>query len=244
MSAATVATVPARGTIPGPVSRVARLHLVAWPVAMLWPWGILGLSFAMNLLIWGTVSQADEGWTGGLMSIYVVQFIGYVQTYTRGFPFALGMSVTRRAYYAGTWLYAALEAVAFSTVLLALKLVEDATGGWGVSLEFFGVPPVGQDDALLQWLVYVVPFLFGAALGACWGLVMERWGYNGLLTIMAGIIVVLGVAVVVVSRGGWWQELGHWFADQSTAAMLAAWPLVPIAVLAVIGYAVIRRATP
>ena len=53
MSAATVAAVPARGTIPGPVIRVARLHLVAWPAAMLWPWGILGLSFAVNLLIWG-----------------------------------------------------------------------------------------------------------------------------------------------------------------------------------------------
>ena len=177
------------------------------------------------------------------MSIYVVQYIGYLQLFTRGFPFALGMSVTRRAYYLGTWLFAVVEAAVFGTVLLALRQVEVATDGWGMSLAYFGVDALRSDNPALQWLAYVVPFLLVASLGGCLGLVMMRWSYNGLLTVVAGLIVAAGLTVIVVTRQDWWGAIGDWFADQSAAALFAGWPL-PVAVgFALLGFATIRRAT-
>ena len=245
----TAATTTTAGSVPlprgrHPVVRVARLQYVGWQYALPWPWGILALSFAANLVIFGTVSAARDAWTGGLSSIYFVQFLAYLQTFRRGFPFALGMSVTRRAYYLGVWLCATVEALASGAVLLTLRLVEDATGGWGVSLEFFGLGFDRGDSLVLLYLCYVVPFLLGAAIGACLGLVLHRWSYNGLLSVVAGLIVLGGAAVVVVGRAGWWREIGDWFAAQSAAALFAGWPLPFVAVLALLGYAVIRRATP
>jgi len=36
----------------------------------------------------------------------------------------------------------------------------------------------------------------------------------------------------------------HWFGDQSSAVLLAGWPLPFVAVLGLLGYAAIRRAIP
>ena len=227
-----------------PVVRVARLQFVAWPYTLPWPWGILALSFAINLVIFGSVDEADAAWTGGLASIYFVQIFAYVQHFTRGFPFALGMSVTRRAYYLGTWLYVGLEALAFGAVLLALRFAESATDGWGVSLEYFGVRFVREEGVALQYAVYVVPFLLIAAVGGFLGVVTVRWGGNGLLTLMAGVILTAGVVVLVVGRAHWWDSVGDWFAGQSATALFAGWPLPVTVVLGLLGYAMIRRATP
>jgi hypothetical protein len=246
MSAAT-ATVPtdtAPRRIGGPVVRVTRMQHVGWPYVLPFPWGILALSFAINLAIFGAVEEAQEAWTGGLASLYGVQVFAYVQLFSRGFPFALGMSVTRRAYYLGTWLYVVLQALVYGAVLLGLRLLEEATGGWGVSLEFFSLSFVRADDVALQYAVFVVPFLLVAGLAGCIGLVVTRWSYNGVFALVAGAVLVPGVLAFLVDRFGWWREIGDWFAGQSPAALFAGWPLPIVAVLALLGYATIRRATP
>jgi hypothetical protein len=228
----------------GAVVRAARLHLVAWHFPALWPWGVLAVSFAINVAIYAAIAGARGSVTGGLASIYVVQLVACLQLFTRGFPFALAMSVTRRAYYLGAWLYAGLVAAVWGAVLVALRLLEDATDGWGLSLRYFGAGPMRQDDLLLQYLVYVVPFLVAAGLGASVGLVIVRWSYNGFFTMLAALMVLSGAVVIVVSRAGWWRGIGDWFGDQSSAALLAGWPLPFVAVLGLLGYAAIRRATP
>jgi hypothetical protein len=81
-------------------------------------------------------------------------------------------------------------------------------------------------------------------VGACIGLVMSRWGYNGILTIVCGVIASVGIAIVVIARLDWWQPIGDWFADQSQVSLFAGWPLPIAAAFALLGYAVIRRATP
>ena len=235
---------PVRRRTGPPVVRAARLHLVAWQFPALWPWGVLALSFVVNVAIFASVDEARGSWTGGLASIYVVQMIAYVQLFTRGFPFAFAMSVTRRAYYLGSWLYATAVAAVWGAMLVVLRLVEDATDGWGIALRYFGVEPLHQDNLALQYLAFVVPFLLTAGVGAFLGLVVVRWRTNGVLTLVAALVVLSGLTTIVVSRGGWWGAIGGWFADQPAAALSAAWPLPFVVVLGGLGYAVIRRATP
>ena len=64
--------------------------------------------------------------TGGVLSLYITFGVGYLQTMTQLFPFALGLSVTRRAFYAGVVLLVVVEALGFGGVGFAddyLKVV-------------------------------------------------------------------------------------------------------------------------
>lgn len=223
--------------------RVARLQLTPWPITQGWPWGILALAFAANLAI---IVGADEsgGEPGGLIAIYIVFFITYIQAMSQVFSFVLGFSVTRYRFYAATSLLALAQSLAYGVVLYLFKLIESATGGWGVSLRFFGLSFLVQDNALLQILVYAVPFLLLAFLGVFLGVVFKRWGTNGVLTLGAGSMVVLGGLAALVTWREQWPGIGNWFADQSAVALLAGWPALLAAVLAAAGFLVIRRATP
>lgn len=226
--------------------RVARFQLTPWPVTLGWPWGILALVFLINLAIFGVLDRAGQGGgqPGGLVAIYIVLFISYLQAMNQIFSFALGFSVTRHRFYAATSLLAVAQSLVYGVVLYLFKLLESATGGWGVSMRFFGLTFLVQDNTLLQVLVYVMPFLVAAFLGVLLGIVFKRWGTNGLLTSGAGSIVVFGGLAVLVTWTGQWSAIYSWLADQSAAALIAGWPALLTAVLAAAGFLVIRRATP
>lgn len=229
------------------VLNVARLHLIAWPSSVGWPWGILALSFLVNLGIFTSLESEmtdHGGFTGGLLSIYVVQFVVFIQIMTRGLPFAMGHSVTRRSYYLGTWVYAVLQALVYSALLYVLLRIEEATNGWGASMEYFGLGLFQQESVVLQYVMFVVPFLLAAALGLCAGLVMRRWGTNGVFTLWAAVIAIAGAAAIFLTWQNAWEKVGNWFADQSAVGLLAAWPLLLTLALTGAGYAVIRRVTP
>jgi hypothetical protein len=163
---------------------------------------------------------------------------------TQLFPFALGLGVTRRAFYAATALLAVVEALAYGALLLVLSLVERASGGWGLGLKFFAIDFLVVDDPLLQWLVYAVPFVAAAALGIFNGVVFKRWGQTGVYAVTIAFSVVVAAATVLVSWQGWWPALGSWFAGQGTTALFGVYPLVLALLLGGAGWLVIRRATP
>ncbi len=222
-----------------------RLHLITWRVLVGWPWGILLASFAVNLLIFAAIGDQgpDENVTGGLLTIYVVAFATFVSLITQVFPFALGLSLTRRSFYLGTGLLVLVEALVFGVAIYLCKIVEDATAGWGLSLRFFGLPFVAQEGALLQLLVFTVPFLLVGFAGMLGGTIYLRWGTNGLFTLAVASIVVVGGLVALLFWQRQWAAVGSWFADQSAVALFAGWPVLLAAVLAGAGFLTIRRAT-
>jgi hypothetical protein len=226
---------------------VVRLQLVNCRFGLGLPVGILALVFALNLALFGSMGDAippDGRMTGGLLSIYIVFGVGYLQTMTQLFTFALGMSVTRRAFYAGVALLATAESLAFGALLLVLSLVERASGGWGLGLRFFTLDFLTVDDPVLQWLVYTVPFLAFAALGTFFGVVFKRWGQPGVYAVVVAGGVALAALAVVITWRDWWPAFGGWFVDQSAAALFAGYPLVLVALLGGAGWLAIRRATP
>jgi hypothetical protein len=48
----------------------------------------------------------------------------------------------------------------------------------------------------------------------------------------------------VIVRQDWWGAIADWFADQSTTSLCAGWSLLVAVAFCLLGYAVIRRATP
>jgi hypothetical protein len=161
---------------------VVRLQLVNWRFGLGLPVGILALVLTINLALFGAIGDAipPQGrTTGGLLSIYITFGVGYLQTMTQLFTFALGLCVTRRAYFAGVALLVLVEAFGFGLLVTLLGLAEQASGGWGIGLHFFALDFLTVGDPLLQWLVYTVPFLAFAAVGVFAGVVFKRWGQVG-----------------------------------------------------------------
>lgn len=226
---------------------VVRIQLVNWRYGYGMPLGILALVLGLNLALFasiGDVVPADGRGTGALMSIYIVVGVGYLQVMTQTFPFALGLSVTRRAFYAGTALRAAVEALGLGALVLLLSVVERAAGGWGIGLKFFVIDALVVDGPLLQWLVYAVPFAAISALGIFAGVVFKRWGQVGAYALSIAPLVVVAGLIVLISLRGWWPAVGGWFAGQSTLALAAGYPLVLALLLGAAGWLAIRRATP
>ncbi|MGH3903341.1 MAG: hypothetical protein ACRDTE_03975 [Pseudonocardiaceae bacterium] len=229
------------------VLSVARIQLVNAPVTIGMPWLILGLAFLVNLAIFGAAGSAtppEDHTTGALMSIYIVVLIAQLQTMTQVFPFALGLSVTRRTFFAATSLVVAGQALVYGIVLSLLLQLERATAGWGLSLNFFGLPFLRQDNAVLQVLVYAVPFLLLSFLGVFIGVVFKRWGQMGMCVMSIGSAVLAAGLVILATLQEWWPSMGRFIADQSTFTLLAGYPLALAVLIAGVGYLTIRRATP
>jgi hypothetical protein len=224
---------------------VARLHLVGWRSSLGWPWAILGISFAVNLAVFASIGDVPNGAiTGGLSSIYIVVLIVWSQAITQVFPFAMALSVTRREFYVATALVVVAESLGFALVLYLFKLLEDATGGWGLSVRFFAPGFVAQDNPVTQILVYAVPLLAMSFAGIFCAVVFKRWGLNGVFTLMVAAAVLAGGAVVLITRRGWWEAVGHWLLEQPVVSLVAGWPALLAVALAGAGFLAIRRASP
>lgn len=226
---------------------VARIQMVNWFWIFVFPplllLGVLLVNLGLFVAI-GDAAPPDGRSTGAVLSIYMVMLVTHLQTMTQVFPFALGLSATRRDFYAGTGLVVGAQSALFGALLLLLVRIETATGGWGINLRFFSLPFLLQDGLFAQWLVYTVPFLALSAIGVFAGVVFKRWGQPGVYALTVGSSLVLAVAAIVVTWQRWWPALGSFFTTRSTFALLAGYPLVIAIVLGGAGWLAIRRAAP
>jgi hypothetical protein len=79
----------------------------------------------------------------------------------------MGISATRKAFYAAVTAYAAGQALLFGLAVSLLSVVERATDGWGVALGFFRLPLLETGNPLTQMLVYAVPSLSSPRPARC-----------------------------------------------------------------------------
>ncbi|MDP1051165.1 hypothetical protein, partial [Klebsiella quasipneumoniae] len=85
------------------IGSVLQLHTVAWPLLIAWPVGILLISFLISFTIYAIVRNDEgEGFTGSVFSVFGFVLAFYLQSMTQTFPFALGLSVTRREFFTAT----------------------------------------------------------------------------------------------------------------------------------------------
>ncbi len=93
-------------------------------------------------------------------------------------------------------------------------------------------------------LVYGVPVLAVAAIGAGMGVVWKRWAAPGMYGLALGLLVAATAALALIGWLDAWQEVGGWFADQSQLTLAAGVPLVVALVVGGLCFVGLRGVVP
>lgn len=235
------------------IVNAGRLHAAnPWGTLIL-PWMIYGAIFGLTYLIWQLVVMGAGGvqnlepeafmYNGGGTWVLFYMMVVAVQAMNQTFKFALGLCITRREYYLGTAAYFLFLSLLYATGITLAGIVEKATGGWGVGGSFF-IPFFLQDASLGEkWLIWVALFAVFFFLGAAVATVYVRWGSNGLITFFVVLALAIVATVWAIMRLELGDQLGSWFAARSLVDF-AGLGFGVSAVAGLIGYGMMRRATP
>ncbi len=229
------------------VLQAARLHLINPLVILGVPWLVVSVSFAINVAVWHLTPAGEQhsgGVTGGVLALYITVLVVYVQAVTQLLPYAMGLSVSRRTFYLATALVAVVQSLCYGIALSALVVIENATGGWGVGLNYWAPGPFEVDNPVLQVFASGAPMLAFTSVGVGIGIVYKRWGQIGTWGLMVASVVVLGGLAVLVSWLDAWGSVANWFADQSVATLTIGLPTVIALIAALAAFAGIRRVVP
>lgn len=236
---------------------VARLHLVNRYNVFVVPWMILGFIFVVNLVVWWIINTSVDSatdradimsglqYSGASFYIFIFMLFLGIQAVSSSFPFALGFSATRRDFWIGTSLTFVALSAAYSAALTVLAGIEVATGGWGFGGTMFATFFFGGTEAywLLRFVLYFATFAYFFFTGATTAAIYQRWRMNGMLVLFGGLTVLLLGSLALVAVTSSWPVVGAWFGANGAVGVVL-WSLVPTTIAAVVGYAVLRRATP
>ncbi|GGM48900.1 ABC transporter permease [Dactylosporangium sucinum] len=225
---------------------IARLQALGRRDGLLWPLVIAAIAFAVNLLVFAAIGDEaldGEPITGGLASVYIASLAFGAVAVSQQFPFALGMSVTRREFATGLGLFLFGQAVLYSVILTVCQAIEHATDGWGMRLRFFGLGIIDEVGVPAQLAAYGLPMLAMSLIGVTLGAIHIRWKVNGVFATTAGLLLVLGGLAALLTWTRSWPAIGRWLIDQSVLTLFGLLPLGLAVVLALASWATLRRAT-
>jgi hypothetical protein len=236
------------------IFNVTRLHLTNKFPIMVLPLLILGFIFLVNLAIWWIIfasvgpadaADASQGmrFSGASTFIFVYMMVVAVQAVNLTFPFALGYSVTRRDFYLGTSLLFLLLSLYYAAIMTIMATVERATDGWAFGGAMFDVIYFSADNPLLQFVLFLLVFLFFFFVGAATSAVYVRWRANGMYAFFAVLTLLLVGLAALATVTESWPRVGEWFLANG-AMGVALWSLLPTALSAVTGFVLLRKATP
>jgi hypothetical protein len=224
---------------------VVRYHLLGWALYLWVPWVVLALNFAPYLAGAAVAKPPPPGQfygSGAVFAIYlafgVVSLVGML----RALPFALSIGVGRRAYYAGTMLLGVGFAAVYGLVLAMLAVIERATTGWGVRLDFFQVSYILAGPWYVTWLTSFVGLAVLFVYGMWFGLVYWRWNLAGLVAFAAAQVIVGGVGALIATKADAWPAIGRFFITLSATGLTGVLAALT-AVLVAGGYVTMRRVT-
>lgn len=224
--------------------KVARIHLVDRVTPFLLPWGILALTFAVNIIIHALPPESpDEGSVaGGVVALYIFLCVVGAMSVTRSLPFALTLGLSRRTYFLGTITYVLALAAVYAAALTVLQTVEQATAGWGVNMRFFDLPWLLDGPLAQTWVTSFVLLSLFFVYGVWLGLVHRRWGVPGMVVfITAQVLLVLGLIVITTLTDSW-TDVGSFFLTLGAIGFTGVLALL-VAALAASGFNTMRRVT-
>lgn len=221
---------------------VARYHLSDWPRLVLLPWGVTAFAFLVNMVILAMLTDPGTTYSGGLATFYGYLGIVIAITVTMSLPFGLTLGLSRRTYYLGTLVLILILGAVYSLGLAVLRVIEQATDGWGVALHFFRIPWLLEGSWYLTWLTAFVLVVITLVYGMWFGLVYRRWGFLGLLAFIATQVIVLLTAALIVTWTGTWTAIGDFFTTLTVLGLTGVLAVIAAA-LSLSGLSTIRRVT-
>jgi len=223
---------------------VARTQLTDRNIFVVQPWLILTLDFLITVVIVADYPgrHGQAAYAGALAGIYVVLIVTGALSISRQLPFALALGVSRRSFYAGTALAALAVAAVYGLALTVLQLIERATGGWGLNLDFFRVPYLLAGPWYLTWLTSFTGLALMLAWGTWFGIIYRRWNLTGLLGFIAAQVAALTAVLLIIGGTHDWHGVGHFFTTLTIGGLTGLLAALAVVLLAG-GYAIVRRVT-
>jgi hypothetical protein len=187
-----------------------KLHFNKREVTFGVPLYITGLvavvSVLISFLFWRAGSlPGTDGWVQGSRSnpgiaYSLAGFLVYlgVQSVATTFPFALTLGATRRAFAAGTFLWAVAVSAYLAVVFAVLTTIEIATDHWFSDFYIFDVYVLGAGDLGLVLPTVFFGVLSMLTIGGVFGAAWLRFGARGPQTVGVSVGVVLAVALIIV----------------------------------------------
>ena len=235
------------------VATIVRLNTANPWTTIILPWIIVGIIFVVNWLIWWiiftasgaqSVSAVASGiqYSGASLWIFFYMLVVAVQAINLTFPLALGYGATRRDFWVGTALTFVLLSLGYTVALSALSVVEELTGGWGLGGTMFTNIYFGESwyERVFSYFTLMMFFFF---VGAAVATVYVRWKANGIVTFFAALAAILIVVVAAITFTESWPAVGA-FLGRAGLMGVYAWSYVLTVIAAIVGYLVLRRATP
>jgi hypothetical protein len=217
----------------GRLFNVVRMQFINRMTFVWIPLLILGAVFVFSMVIWLMIPYGGPKYSAGAQALIWYLLAVGIQSLTLTFPFSQAMSVTRREFFLGTYLAAALTAALLAAVTTIGGLIESATGGWGVNGWMFytewtwAAGPLGA--ALSVFALAMLTFTAGL-----WGAtVYKRFGGFGLTLALVGIGALLLVGMWIIGQFNAWVAVFTW---------LAALGVVPLSLI-VLGIVVVLAAS-
>lgn len=221
---------------------VARYHLVDRLQYVLLPTAVTLFAFGVNLTIFALVSEPDNAYTGGLMTLFVYMFVAGLLSVAKSLPFGLTLGVSRRTYFLGTITLIIGVAAPYALGIVFMQALERATGGWGMRLHFFRVPWILDGPWYTTWLTSFVLMVLVFLYGTWFGLVYRRWSVVGTVAFSAGQVLVLLGAAVLLTWTEAWPAVGAFFASLTVLGFVGVLALLAT-VLALGAFNTMRRVT-
>jgi len=223
---------------------VAKMQLINKWTFLGIPAVILVGSFLLTLAIWAIIPANVGTVYSGAGQAVMWYFFGLgIQALTLTFPFALGLSVSRRNFFIGTVGLFAVIAAGVSALYVVLGILETATQGWGLNGRMFALQWVADQPWVVQLFFYFVLMMF-LFLAGFWGAtVYRRWQATGTVIMVLSLSILLLGALALISVQGWWPAFGAWIITLTPGSIGLV--VLGLAVLLGVGaYLTLRKATP
>jgi hypothetical protein len=225
---------------------VVRMQFINRMTYIWIPLIILGSSFLITLAIYAILDAADvDGakFGGGAQApLWYFLAVG-IQALTLTFPFSQAMSVTRREFYLGSLLTAAITSAVLAVIFVLGGLIETATNGWGMNGYFFALTWIWDAGPLLAGVFYFVLAMLFFVIGFATATIFKRFGTLGVMIVLIGFGVLLVAALWLVGQANAWADVFIWFADLGAGGLTLLLAVLTV-VFAVSAFPVLRRAIP
>ena len=203
-------------------------------------WSVLLAIFALMIILF-LVKFGEDGTVqigGGMTAVWVYFFVAGALQPNSTFRFALGMSVTRREYFAATDVFWLLMAALTGVIVLIGHVLERAffQNIAGMNITFFTML---EDTAM--WDVLLIGFavpLFCAAAGFLAASGTYRIGHIAWIgSIGLGLLAVMTIHLLEL-----WDEIARLFSQIETAGEAAIWLVILSAILFLFSWLILCRA--